>query len=181
MGPRTTAAAEAGTLRRLLEHDAWATRAVLEACRPLSAEQFARRFDIGPGSLHDTLLHVVGAMRRWADRIARRPLRPHLEGDGMARTPDQIIEVLDQAAADLEALALGVAAAGRLEERIEVRLLPRNERFEPTLGTALVHVLTHGSHHRAQALNMLRRLGVAELPRIDPIAWEAEAGARPAG
>ena len=37
--------------------------------------QFHRRFDIGPGSLHDTLTHVVGAMRR-LDGDARRRRAP---------------------------------------------------------------------------------------------------------
>jgi uncharacterized damage-inducible protein DinB len=37
--------------------------------------------------------------------------------------------------------------------------------------TALVHVCTHGAHHRAQALNMLRHLGVEELPEVDAITW----------
>jgi uncharacterized damage-inducible protein DinB len=39
-------------------------------------------------------------------------------------------------------------------------------------GTAMVHIATHGMHHRAQALNMLRRLGVTDLPELDAVAWE---------
>ena len=54
---------ESDPLQILLSHDRWATAQLLDACGKLSADQFHRRFDIGPGSLHDTLTHIVGAMR----------------------------------------------------------------------------------------------------------------------
>ena len=45
----------------------------------------------------------------------------------------------------------------------------------------LVHVTTHGMHHRAQCLNMLRHLGVPgvsdRLPEIDPLDWQLQAQA----
>ncbi len=95
----------------MLRHDAWATREVLRACAGLTTEQWTRRFIIGPGSLHDALTHVVGAM--------------------------------------------------------------------------LVHVTTHGAHHRAQCLNMLRLLGLPgvsdRLPEIDALDWDMQAKAAPKG
>ena len=45
---------------------------------------------------------------------------------------------------------------------------------EKSYGTAIAHVITHSAHHRAQALNMLRRIGVSSLPECDPFSWEAE-------
>jgi uncharacterized damage-inducible protein DinB len=40
----------------------------------------------------------------------------------------------------------------------------------------LVHVTTHGMHHRAQCLNMLRHLAVPgvsdRLPEIDVLEWQ---------
>lgn len=54
-----------------------------------------------------------------------------------------------------------------------------HRRFE--IGAALVHVTTHGMHHRAQCLNMLRHLGVPgisdRLPEIDPLDWQLQAKA----
>lgn len=57
----------------LLAHDTWGTRKLLELCRPLSREQFHRRFEIGLGSLHETLTHIISTMRRWSDRLENRP------------------------------------------------------------------------------------------------------------
>ena len=40
-----------------------------------------------------------------------------------------------------------------------------------TRGAVLTHVATHGMHHRAQCLNMLRKLGVAPLPPSSVMEW----------
>lgn len=75
----------------LLGHNLWATRVVLQAAAALDADAFQQRFEIGPGSLHDTLRHIVGAMLRWADRIADRPLRASIEADGRLYTARELL------------------------------------------------------------------------------------------
>jgi caffeoyl-CoA O-methyltransferase len=163
----------------LLRHDAYATREVLRACSGLTDEQWHRRFEIGPGSLHDALTHVVGAMLRWADRIDGPPteLRPSIEGIAR-RTPAELLALLDAAESGLAASADRARARG-LGTEFDVTLAGKTHRF--TLGAALVHVTTHGMHHRAQCLNMLRHLGVPgisdRLPEIDPLDWQLQARA----
>jgi uncharacterized damage-inducible protein DinB len=153
-------------LERLLAHDAWTTRELLVGCRDLAPAQFIRRFDIGPGSLHDTFEHIIGAMEFWADHIGGRPRRPSIRKDNRTWTPDELVARLAGTAADLGAVARAVVDEGRLEETMQVR----DRRF--TRGSAIAHVVTHGTHHRAQVLNMLRRLGVKELIEGDVITWE---------
>jgi uncharacterized damage-inducible protein DinB len=50
------------------------------------------------------------------------------------------------------------------------------EMYNLTAGGALIHVLTHGHYHRAQCMNMLRRLetpGVSDrLPDLDVCEWQ---------
>jgi predicted O-methyltransferase YrrM/uncharacterized damage-inducible protein DinB len=163
----------------LLRHDAWATREVLRACSGLTDEQWHRRFEIGPGSLHDALTHVVGAMLRWADRIDGPPteLRPSIEGIAR-RTPAELLAILEAAESGLAASADRARARG-LGTEFDVTLAGKTHRF--TLGAALVHVTTHGMHHRAQCLNMLRHLsapGISDrLPEIDPLDWQLQAEA----
>lgn len=170
----------------LLRHDRWGTRRLLDVCEGLTAEQFQRRFDMGPGSLHDTLTHIIAAMRRWADRIGGRELRPVIDvpsrhpdmpSDFKARTPGELIALLEPAAEDLAAIAADVRRPGGLglASVIEVQFGKTLYRF--TRGAALVHVTTHGMHHRAQCLNMLRQLKVyaAEaLPEVGVVDWQAE-------
>ena len=176
----------------LLKHDHWGTKRLLEVCATLSPDQFHARFDIGPGCLHDTLAHVIGAMRRWADRIAQRSLRPSFDRpvkpgtqpgpDVKTLTPAQLLAALDESAADLAAVAdlcrrpQDQGGLG-LDSIIEVPFGSTVYRF--TRGVALVHVLTHGTHHRAQCLNMLRRLGLPDLagdglPEVAAADWQAE-------
>lgn len=167
----------------LLRHDHWGTRRLLEVCREISPEQFHRTFDIGLGSLHETLTHVIGAMRRWADRLTPRPIRPAIDrpprglGPGQdyrVRTPDELLELLDPAAAELATLADEFRRSGPsgLESEIEIAL--DGNRYRMTRGAGLVHVATHGTHHRAQCLNMLRRVGVLRLPELTVVDWQAE-------
>ncbi len=159
---------------RLLLHNAWATRVLLERCRTLTPEQFSQRFDIGPGSLHDVLRHIIGAIRRWSDRIVGRPVRERLEKAPNLHTPDELVIVLEEAARDLQEAVHRVRQEGRNDEMMQTEFSPA--RF--TRGTAIVQVLTHGAHHRAQALNILRRLGVADLPELDAIEWEVSTADR---
>ncbi len=158
---------------RLLGHNAWATRALLDECRALTPRRFAQTFDIGPGSLHDTMLHIVGAMLRWADRIDGRPLRDPVE-DGRTCTPAEIDDLLERAAADIGEVVQRVLEQDRLDEPMEFFLRGRREPYVFTKGTAIVHVVTHGVHHRAQALNMLRQLGRTDLPDVDAITPEVD-------
>jgi len=162
-----------------LEHNSWATREVLRACAALNDSQWHRRFEMGPGSLHDTLTHIVGAMFRWADRIDGPPraVRPSIE-DGSRRTPAELMTLLDSAAADLAGSAERACSRG-LETALDMTLGGQSYRF--TLGAMLVHVTTHGMHHRAQCLNMLRQLAVPgvsdRLPEIDVLEWQIRSAA----
>lgn len=172
----------------LLAHDHGATRKVLELCRGLTFEQFHRPFPIGPadrGGLHATLLHMLGAGRRWADRIAGRPLRPMLrtaadadgfnDADARNHSADDLLALNDQTRDDLAA-AIAEARRIGLDSAFEMTFGEKTYTF--TRGAALVHVLTHGHYHRAQCMNMLRHLslpGVSDrLPELDTVDWQAE-------
>lgn len=161
-----------GILHILLRHDAWATRTLILASRPLSHDHLHQRFDIGPGSIHDTLAHIIGAMVRWSDRISGRPLRTGPDRTGTPLTPDDFLRELDIAADDLYETARRVDSEGRLDQDMTIR--DKDGRsYTFSHAAALVHVTTHGMHHRAQVLNMRRRLGLPPLGLdLDPCEWE---------
>src|SRR4029079_4659706 len=92
---------ESDPLQILLSHDRWATVQLLHACGQLPPDQFHRRFDIGPGSLHDTLTHIIGATRSWTETLAGADARPRLETDGQRRTPEPLTPLLDEAPREL--------------------------------------------------------------------------------
>src|SRR5689334_15401055 len=96
---------ESDPLKILLAHDHWASAQILDACARLAPDQFHRRFDIGPGSLHDTLTHMIAAARAWCDTLAGRQPRPRLETDGQSRVPMQLRALLDESHRELYAEA----------------------------------------------------------------------------
>jgi uncharacterized damage-inducible protein DinB len=178
----------------LLAQDAWCTRTLLEHCRPLTKDQFHKKFEIGLGDLHTTITHIISATRRWTDRIAGRtprpflhpiPSMPQISGDAKDRTIDELLALHEEAAKDLAK----VAAASREKGFTQILTLEfampgeAKKRYQFTHGTAMVHVTTHATHHRAQCVNMLRHLNVPgvsdKLPDLEAIAWQSAVEAPP--
>jgi uncharacterized damage-inducible protein DinB len=160
-------------LESLLGHNAWATRRLLESCAGLSREQWNREFEIGPGSLRRTMTHIVGTMLRWADRISEGQVRPSIEDDAVEHSPADLIGLLDSAHNQLSLIAADVDRRGGWDEQVRF-VMPDGKVYRFSKGAAMTHVLTHGMHHRAQALNIRRRLGLPPLGMdLDTVEWEA--------
>jgi uncharacterized damage-inducible protein DinB len=162
-------------LDRLLGHDAWTTRQLLTRSNGLSDEQLDRRFPIGHGSLRDTFVHIIWNMEAWTDLICERPVRPKPGPE--AATIARLIARLDAAATEFGTVARGLRDDGRLDD-----VFADTADADPvmkTFGGAIAHVITHSMHHRAQVLNMMRHLGMADLIEGDLLGWEA--AHRPSG
>ncbi len=89
-------------------------------------------------------------------------------------TAAELIRLNDESVDKLTSLADRYRGDGSLDFVIKKTFHPADS--EPidvsfTRGAAMTHCLVHGTHHRAQALNMLRHLGVAPLPEIDVMDW----------
>lgn len=148
----------------LLAHDTWATERILDACAGLSDAQFHQVFKMGLGSLHDTLAHIMGAIRGWTDMLAGQPPSPRIEEAG-PYTVDQLRALLAEVAAAFNA----VIDAHPLDDIATAERGGRSFAFPR--GGVLTHVTTHGMHHRAQCLNMLRHLGVEPQPPSSVLQW----------
>ncbi len=158
-------------LDRLLAHDAWTTRQVMIRCRELTEEQMDREFDIGLRSLRRTMLHIIANMEVWHDLVAGIPLRPSQAEKPGGSTVEGMLLRLETVGAQLKDTAITIAREGRLDQLWVDHL--DNPPTEKTYGGAIAHVITHSMHHRAQALYMLRRLGLQDLPEGDVLTWEA--------
>jgi uncharacterized damage-inducible protein DinB len=149
----------------LLAQDKWATGLMLDVCAKLSDEQWHRKFEMGPGSLHNTLVHMLSAIRAWTQLLAGEAPGARMDQSGEKFSPADLKGKLDEFA---DAFAR------------EVRRLPLSETitrerggkmYTFTRGQVLAHVTTHEFHHRAQCLNMLRHVGVKELPPSSVAEW----------
>lgn len=154
----------------LLAHEEWANRHLLDTCASLGDDRLHRRFEIGRGSLHDSLAHIAGAHRGWTDVLTGGDPRPRIEQGG-PYTLDQLRALLTETAAEFRAAAL----AHPFDQQVTAERQGRTYTF--TRGGILAHVATHGMHHRAQCLNMLRHLGVDPLPQSSVMQWMLAADA----
>jgi uncharacterized damage-inducible protein DinB len=157
---------ESDLLQILLSHDRWATAQVLDACEKLPEDQFHRRFEIGHGSLHDTLAHMIGAVRALTETLGGWQPRPRPEGDGRRRTPGQLRALLEESWREYAA-----EARRRPPEETVTRTTRDGRTLTMTRAAVFAHLATHGAHHRAQCLNMLRHLGIKPLPPSSVAEW----------
>lgn len=156
-------------LDRLLEHDSWTTRQLLDRCSELSDEQLDRRIDIGHRSIRATLQHIIFNMEAWSALMAGEAVS-RSKSRGVSQSVPHLEERLDLAAQRLAKVAKAVAARSAWDERwLDVLDEPPTEK---SYGGAIAHVITHSMHHRAQLLYMLRQLGLRDLPEGDVLSWE---------
>lgn len=149
----------------MLAHNEWANDRVIHACLPLTDAQLDHEFAMGVGTLRKTVTHTIAAMRIWSDRLGLGEIRPWFDTPGL--TPAALADLNREAAADLRRTAF----AGPLDQIIEVRRADQAWRYPRS--HLIVHVATHGMHHRAQCLNMLRQLGAdpKSLPPSSTLQW----------
>lgn len=153
-----------GTIRELFDFDLWANRQVFACTDGLSDAPLDQPFEMGEGSLRKTIAHIYAAGRIWYDRWnapGRETLEPALGIQSLPRIID---------AAERLHATRGAWLATLSDETLDASLNYTNWKGEPCsnkLGHMLLHVVNHGTHHRAQAVNMLRRLG-APVPKPGP-------------
>jgi len=148
-----------------LEHDQWATRQIILACEKLSPDQFAQKFDIGPGSLQATVTHMLGAMQTWIDTLNQRTLGPRVDQAGSTYSAAQLLKLSDEIHGEFKT----VARKHPLDQI--VKRSREGKEYSFLRAAVITHVTTHGMHHRAQCLNMLRRLGMNPLPMSSVAEW----------
>ncbi|MCC6178091.1 MAG: DinB family protein [Chloroflexi bacterium] len=169
----------ATALRMMYGYNRWATDRLLEAASRLSPEQYHAPGTEGRGSIHEGLLHVVGAQRGWlswwdgslpAAEAYRRQATPTefpnlaaLEAlwKDVARQTDAFVERLtDEKAAEIYSFALPDGRSGGMY-----------------LWQMMLHIVNHGTQHRSEAAAQLTGFGHSP----GPLDVSVYTGLKPAG
>ena len=150
-------------LDRLLGRDEWATRSLLELSVGLSGEQLDQPFDVGLGTLRKTLRHIVRNISFWAALATGRSVDDPPDLPTIA----ELIERYDRGHSAYAAFARQVHDEGRLDGTFI-----DHWNYPQSMGGTVIQVLMHNEEHRTEALHILKRLGVPDLPELDPQAWE---------
>jgi len=157
---------------RIYDYLTRARQRVLDAARPLTAEQHAREFPIGPGTLGRTLTHIMICESAYVRRMQGREVPPYDQWPIRDEAPPPFAELEAAWAAQADETRAALAAVRDWSAPIEFR---RNgEGGRPIIVTAsaadlFTQLALHEVHHRAQAMNMLRHLGVT----LDDIDFNA--------
>ena len=155
---------------RLLEHDDWATTQLLELSRDLTDAQLDQPFDIGHRTLRETFDHLIHNIAFWTTMMAGQPVESDRTSQQYDRSIAALIERHGSFYTDFAAFARRMRDEQRLDEPFVDRWGGR-----PTFGGVIVHVVLHNAEHRSDALHILERLGVPDLPEIDHALWDQTA------
>ena len=98
------------------------------------------------------------------DMLAGGEPRPRIETEPQ-RTAEELLALLPAVTAEFDA----VAHAHPVDQIVSA--VRGGKSYSFTRGAVLTHVTTHGMHHRAQCLNMLKQLGVKPLPHSSVAEW----------
>jgi len=143
-------------LRTLYEYNRWANEKLLKAAEGLSQAELRLESPGGFGSLAETLRHIVSAQRGWlcfwtGTEWSRLPELP----DGS--TLETLGDWFRQSGEELAAFVEG------LDERAAERLLTdtddRGVKHEFPLWALMMHVVNHGTQHRAEIAMALTVMG----------------------
>ena len=156
-------------LHTLFNYSVRANDQLIEASAVLTDDQLDRSFEMGRATLRKTLIHILAgesvwlgrckgeADTRWLDEEAATPVSEIArELRQIAKERDGFLESIDDGDMD------------RTKKYLDVNLLNPSARdyYVASLRNMLIQGFVHSVHHRAQAVNMLRRIGV-DPPEVD--------------
>ena len=152
-------------LDRLLQHDDWATTQLLELSRGLSEAQLDQEFDIGHRSLRTTFGHMMVNVGFWTALMTGQPVDTEREDRSLAA----LIEHHERSYAAFAA----VARQFRDEQRLDGTYVDHYDARK-SFGGTILHVVLHNAEHRTEALHILERLGMPDVPEVDHGLWDYE-------
>jgi uncharacterized damage-inducible protein DinB len=151
------------TAHSYLRYSDWAQEKMLQAAAPLNDEKLDRKFEMGVGSLRQTLAHLRDAEQWWLTNWTKGP--GELFPENPSNEPIEAIASSFRRTREARNDFLRSLTDADLTRRIDATPRPGMIRSFP-LGVTLLQICHHGTHHRAQAVNMLRHLG-ARMPALD--------------
>jgi uncharacterized damage-inducible protein DinB len=151
-------------VERYTTYDLWANEQIFATLEGADDATLDRDFGMGFGSIRKTLTHLLQAETRchslWNDNNPNTQLSEAL-------TLEQLCELAGELGKARAAFVVGLDDAGA--DRV-VTVRPGSIPFDIRVGESLLHLCCHGTHHRAQLVNMLRHSS-RTVPGNDVTVW----------
>lgn len=144
-------------LRQMFLYGRWANDRLLTAAGPLPDAALDHPFEMGVGSLRRTLLHLFNGEFVWLQRWQGRRDAPWPDEHERAT-----VATIAQRFADLYPQRDSFLTSVK-DVDLSSPIVYRDSKgslFAASLAEMLVQGFNHSTHHRAQAANMLRHVGV---------------------
>ena len=152
-------------LDRLLEHDHWATAQLLDRSRNLTDAQLDQQFDIGHRTLRETFEHLIVNIAFWTSLMTGQPVDEQ-------RVDRSLAALIDRHQRFYATFAT-LARQFRDEQRLNDTFIDHYDARK-SFGGTILHVVLHNAEHRTEALHILERLEVPDLPEVDHGLWDYE-------
>ncbi len=140
-----------------------ARQRIFEKVRPLSAEQYAREFPIGPETLGRTLTHIMISEWYYVQRIRGCDVPPYDQWPIRQENPPPLATLEAAWTEQADHTRAALSAVRDWTADLEYRVTTDDDRAEIVTASAadlFTQLVLHEVHHRAQVMNMLRRLSV---------------------
>ena len=145
----------ADAFRHFYDYHFFENRKIWDSCiTPLSQEQFTQPVDYSHGSVLDQVAHLISADQYWFSGVRGLEFPPDLDP---ADFDDRSVlrAYWDTVEQDMRAYL-----ATLRDDMLLTRPFPVGEDQVLILWQVLLHVVNHGTDHRAQLLRVLHDLGV---------------------
>jgi len=139
----------------LLEHNFACREPLLEGVKQLSQEDFTKDLGVGRNSICDILIHLVNTEIYWIDHVLREIATEQISSKDYADA-----ESIREAWKSVEMTTREFLRDQNERGLQHVRSVTWGEvTVSFTVAMALVHLVTHETHHRGLVVGLLRQLG----------------------
>jgi uncharacterized damage-inducible protein DinB len=159
---------DADVIRNYFAYGDWANRRLLDLLAPLDDATLDRSWGMGMDTIRKTVLHLADAERWWLSNWTSgpAPFEKAAETTSIAAHSDSWSKLIADRNRFID--TLDAESAQRVVTAIVGRMSIRVPVIE-----SLVQLCGHGTHHRAQLINMLRHSGVTA-KASDYVVWLRE-------
>ena len=150
---------QAQNMRRLFAYNRWANGRTLDCVDQISELDWVLSRGMSRGSLRDTLVHVLSAEVIWRKRGLEGISDVSMLSEAEFPTPEAL-RVCWQAEDQQLQRYLDALTDQDLQRTIHYQNT-QGKHFQNDLWQILVHVINHGTQHRAEAAEVLTSLGAS--------------------